>query len=187
MMIRRKTGTFNKAFDETVDKTKVRAALADAFISSVQGQNANILTTWHGLEERNLDAVLKMGLAALQTTDQGFWCKGIYSTTSPEYACFYSTGEIESDHARPDGCVLLCLSSVGLAYPVCRKDYANGPKCTLEGGAILAPCDMHVAVVNPDEGYQAASDPTARGCYLEVAIEQESQILPLAVVYFERV
>lgn len=113
----------------------------------------------------------------------------MYSTTSPKYACLYGVDEFALPPAGlTSGYVILCLNLVGVAYAIDRvSDYAAGAAhCSLMGQALKPGFDAHVAVVDPNIGYEAAADPDVGGQYVELVVEQESQILPIAVVRFDR-
>jgi RNase H-fold protein (predicted Holliday junction resolvase) len=81
--------------------------------------------------------------------------------------------------------VIMFAASVGMAYPVTRDvDYqTDAQKSNFFGRPLQAGFDCHVVCVNESIGCQAVNRQECQ--YVEVVIDQVSQMLPLAVLWFE--
>jgi hypothetical protein len=79
-----------------------------------------------------------------------------------------------------------------MAYPITREeDYGHvrlptdPPNCSdYYGRPLKGGFDCHVVCVNQSHGFQAVNRDACQ--YVEIVIEQESQMLPIAVLWFER-
>jgi len=83
---------------------------------------------WHGCSPGSCYSICKGGAKDLRQTDGGFFGGGIYLTPDCEYAADYSTGSLSltpvTPNERGEFTILLCLTVVGLTYPISRKtDY----------------------------------------------------------------
>jgi hypothetical protein len=85
--------------------------------------------------------------------------------------------------------VIMFSCCVGLAYPITPDtDYGNVegiPEgfCDYYGRPLKRQFDCHVACVNQGSGFQAVGREQCQ--YVEVVIADESQMLPVAVLWFE--
>jgi hypothetical protein len=173
---------------------QVLASLREQFQERMPGTNplaVNTFYCFHGPRREHVNAVCTTGLVATRAMDSGYFGSGCYSTLNLEYAVKYSRGEFDDFTKRrpptPDGRypVILFAASVGMAYPVTRDvDYPAGANQSNFFGRPLQPgFDCHVVCVNQTAGYQAVNRSECQ--YVEVVIDQESQMLPLAVLWFE--
>jgi hypothetical protein len=155
----------------------------------------NLINVFHGTKPAILNSVIN-GIVAVGSTDAGFFGKGVYTTTSIEYAATIYA------QARPDGCVpvLWCVAAVGVCYPLTReKDYSRNKMKRLFGNNVATHVsdffglplnrqgttyDCHCAVVNSNADYQAVQHQNLQ--FMEVVIEQEAQVLPIAVLWLKR-
>eukprot|EP00698_Gefionella_okellyi_P017756 TRINITY_DN5239_c0_g1_i1.p1 TRINITY_DN5239_c0_g1~~TRINITY_DN5239_c0_g1_i1.p1 ORF type:complete len:356 (-),score=35.37 TRINITY_DN5239_c0_g1_i1:447-1493(-) len=140
------------------------------------------LLLWHVTHERAWPFIGEGGFAALQSTDCGFFGKGVYATPEPDYACqYYATSEKDAV------AVLVCACAANV-YPVLRQD-----QHTLAGGAKETNHDVHFAAVakrhpeNPRDGNFDAVDDPAAADFHEFVFFTECQVLPMYAVRFERI
>jgi hypothetical protein len=196
---RRQTGdarfNFVTARDFNAQQLHVLQALRDAFQERLPGaasRAVNTLYSFHGPRRENVESVCMNGLTAIRATDAGFFGGGCYSTLNIEYALRYSRGEFDTHPnvrpPSPDGRypVIMFAVSVGMAYPVTPDaDYSNGPRQHSDyfGRFLKTGFDCHVACVKEEMGFEAVT--RAECQYVEIVIDQESQMLPLAVLWFE--
>jgi hypothetical protein len=150
----------------------------------------NTFYCFHGPRREHLESVCSTGLVATKTSDAGDFGSGSYVTLNIEYAIKYSVGELDgADNKRslsPDGRypVIMFAGSVGMAYPVTREvDYAVGSnRSNFFGRPLQRGFDCHVACVSQRKGFQAVSSQECQ--YVEVVVDQQAQLLPIAVLWF---
>ena len=182
----------------SAEQMKVLDTLRADFLprpANADPESPNLVNVFHGTKPEFVESASRT-IRSTGSTDAGFFGKGVYTTTSIEYAATY---------AQPravDGCVpvLWCVAAIGVCYPLTReKDYSKNRKEKLFGhqnethvsdffGLPLnregATYDCHCAVVHSSAGYQAV--PHQNKEFMEVVIEQESQILPIAVLWLNQ-
>jgi hypothetical protein len=152
--------------------------------------------SFHGPRIENLASMCRTGAVAVRAHDAGYFGAGCYSTLNIEYAVRYARGDFdkpESPRRIPpvDGKypVIMFACCVGMVYPITPgKDYNN-----LEGipegysdyfgRPLKRQFDCHVACVNQTRGFQAVNREQCQ--YVEVVIADESQMLPVAVLWFK--
>jgi hypothetical protein len=151
----------------------------------------NSFYCFHGPKREHLDSICSTGLVATRDMDAGDFGSGCYSTLNIEYAVKYAHGVFDGDAKRrppsSDGRypVIMFAASVSVAYPVTREvDYAPDSNQSNFFGRPLKPgFDCHVACVNRSTNFQAVDRDECQ--YMEVVIDQQSQMLPVAVLWFE--
>jgi hypothetical protein len=172
----------------------VLSCLREQFQERAPGTNpraVNAFYCFHGPRREHLDSVCSTGLVATRAMDAGYFGSGCYSTLNIEYAIKYARGEFDDASSRrppaEDGryAVIMFAASVGMAYPVTRDvDYqTDAQKSNFFGRPLQAGFDCHVVCVNESIGCQAVNRQECQ--YVEVVIDQVSQMLPLAVLWFE--
>jgi hypothetical protein len=197
-----------KSLDDT--QKYVLAALREQFQERSPHTSAKAVNTfysYHGPRREHLESICMNGMVATRSMDAGYFGCGCYSTLNIEYAIRYSRGDF--DFVEDDGVinpklarrrsvhrdgrfpVVMFATSVSMAYPITpRTDYGHTqgtpPHCSDYFGRPLKPgFDCHVICVAESSNFQAT---TREDCqYVEVVIEQESQMLPIAVLWFEEV
>jgi len=180
--------------------------LKERFISQQAFERSNVLFAFHGCSPDVAMAIARMGAANLRRTDGGYFGAGIYTTLQAQYAAGYATGLLLPDGQvvmpNPDGCytVLLCLAAVSNVYPITRaNDYPPDSRVSVfhcnfsEDSAVpidarrdkaLKPgFDAHVVAISESSKYQAAMEGD-RAVWDELVVDQERQLLPIAIVYF---
>jgi hypothetical protein len=152
--------------------------------------------SFHGPRRENLESMCSTGTVATRGLDAGYFGSGCYSTLNIEYAVRYIKGDFDKPESPPrtrpaDGKypVIMFSCCVGLAYPITPDtDYGNVegiPEgfCDYYGRPLKRQFDCHVACVNQGSGFQAVGREHCQ--YVEVVIADESQMLPVAVLWFE--
>ena len=180
--------------DFDAEQLRILMTLREAFEVRPAGVGPtypNMLFAFHGTRVEALPSVVA-GLVAMQSMDAGFFGAGVYTTPSLEYAARYAAGRFDDPTTasprtpRADGCVpvvLVCVA-VGVAFPVTpQRDYgrrADGHS-DLFGSKLRAGFDAHVAAVSEASRFEAVQRKQMQ--YLELVIDQEAQVLPLAIVW----
>jgi hypothetical protein len=149
------------------------------------------LYVFHGPRIEHLASVCKNGIVALRGTDVGFFGLGCYTTLNVEYAAKYARGDYDRGALRgrsDDGCVpvVMLAASVGVAYPVTPdEDYPTPPRADRHskwfGQGLKSGFDCHVACVNQRQRFEAVQRPDCQ--YMELVVDQQSQLLPVAVLW----
>jgi hypothetical protein len=185
---------FHQAFqqDEPAKKALL-GRLKERFVALRELTRANIVRAWHGCSEASALAICQVGCADLRKSDGGWFGAGVYATLESEYAAKYSTGQIDElipPNAKGEHVMLLCLVVVSLVYPLTACDHgAASPRSDFHCGddnarvdkALKAGFDAHFVEVAPPS-YLWTED----GVYTELVLKDESQVLPLALVYFNK-
>jgi hypothetical protein len=180
--------------DFSAQQLHVLSALREQFQERPPGMGAravNTLYAFHGPRGENVESVCMNGLTAVRALDAGYFGSGCYLSLNIEYALRYAHGEFDVPaYSRPrpaDGRypVIMFAVSVGMAYPVTPDvDYSSGSHQSDFFGRPLKPgFDTHVICVNENMGFQAVSRQECQ--YVEIVIDQEMQMLPIAVLWFE--
>jgi hypothetical protein len=155
---------------------------------------ANTFYSFHGCRREHVENICRNGIVATRATDAGFFGSGCYSTLNIEYAVRYSRGDFDhpsTPRASPDGRypVIMFACFVSMAYPVTPLDYGNerGIRPGFSdyfGRPLKTGFDCHVICVNQANNFQAVERSECQ--YVEVVIDQKIQMLPVAVLWFER-
>jgi hypothetical protein len=190
---------FNAPIWDQLDKSQLHVldALRSHFLERPPGQDprsVNMFHSFHGCRREHVENICRNGIVAVKATDAGYFGSGCYSTLNVEYAARYARGEFDSPPTQrpsPDGCypVIMFACFVGMAYPVTPIDYGNvagivAGSSDFFGRPLKPGFDCHVACVNQSSGFQAVSRADCQ--YVEVVIEQKIQMLPVAVLWFQR-
>jgi hypothetical protein len=148
------------------------------------------LYVFHGPRLANLASICENGIVALGETDAGYFGLGCNVTLNIEYAANnargdYTYGALQDRVA--DGCVpvIMLAATVGLAFPVTPdEDY---PESCFHGHSkwfgkpLKRGFDCHVACVSQRQRLEAVQRPDCE--YMELVVGQESQLLPVAVLW----
>lgn len=177
------------------DQQSIAKALGGQFLPRSSGADVKapeLVNVFHGTKIDCLESVIE-GLHAMKSTDQGFFGFGVYTTTSIEYAAQYARGDFGhvGQASSRGGCypVLWCVAAVGDCYPVSRaNDYSKnrvdstfGKVSDFFGAPLKAGFDCHCAVVSCQAGCQAVDSRNME--YMEIVFDQESQVIPIAVLW----
>ena len=184
----------------SASKLLVLQALRDRFHEKVAGNNNNPLinTTYcfHGPRREHVDSICSTGLVSVRALDAGFFGSGCYSTPNIEYAARYARGDFDSPVAAvrrpsPDGRypVIMLAACVGMCYPITPDtDYGNTAgvpdgHSDYFGRPLRPGFDCHCVCVSDLFGMQAV--PREHCQYMELVHDQQSDLLPIAVLWFE--
>jgi hypothetical protein len=183
----------------TLEQLLVLSTLRDKFqerAPDAHPKSVNTFYCFHGPRPENVESICRNGMVATASLDSGFFGCGCYSTLNIEYAAKCARGDYDPPESRrppaPDGRypVIMFAASVSMAYPITPDiDYGHAPEvpygCSdLFGRPLKRGFDCHVVCVNQSTGWQAVNRDMCQ--YVEIVIEQESQMLPIAVLWFER-
>jgi hypothetical protein len=189
---RRQNGHTHFNFETTslnAPQLQVLAVLRERFHEREPGTEARAVNTFysfHGTTAELVPHICSDGLVAVRSTDAGYFGSGCYSTLNIEYALSYASGDDVGIRKPGHYPVIMFACSVGMAYPVTRGvDYsaAGNGRSDYFGKPLKPGFDCHVVCVNAASGYQAVDRDKCE--YVEVVIDQESQMLPVAVLWFE--
>jgi hypothetical protein len=175
----------------------VLSALRDQYHERRPGSNprsTNTFYSFHGPRTEHVQSICENGIVATRSLDAGFFGSGCYSTLNIEYALRYARGDFDphdkgrsgpSDGRYP---IIMFAATVSMAYPLTPGiDYSTaavgGGYSDYFGKPLKAGFDCHIVCVNEASGFQAVNRDQCE--YAEVIIEQESQMLPVAVLWFE--
>jgi hypothetical protein len=192
---------FNFATRErlSLEQLLVLSTLRDQFQERAPGSNRKAVNTFycfHGPRLEHVDSICRSGMVATGSMDSGYFGRGIYSTLNVEYAARYAYGEFDDPEKPPrqapaDGRypVIMFAASVSMAYPLTREvDYghvADAPGYSdYFGRGLKFGFDCHVVCVSQSNGFQAVNRDACQ--YVEIVIDQESQMMPIAILWFER-
>jgi hypothetical protein len=183
----------------TREQLLVLSALRDNYQETAPNASPKATRTFycfHGPRLEHLESICRTGLVATRALDAGFFGSGCYSTLNIEYAVRYACGDFDPPERRrappADGRfpVIMLAASVSMAYPITPfADYGHVEGAPLGcsdyfGRPLKSGFDCHVVCVNHSSGYQAVNRDMCQ--YVEIVIEQESQMQPIAVLWFER-
>eukprot|EP00727_Mastigamoeba_balamuthi_P007214 m51a1_g3112 hypothetical protein (901) ;mRNA; f:152863-156028 len=223
---RRRGGESAKMFhfaSKDEHQSKVLERLRRLFIPQDQFTKANFVYLWHGCSPAVTKSICLGGLADLRGTDGGYFGGGVYLTPQAQYAALYATG-LTNSKPKPteqgEYTVLMAAGTIGLAYPITRKNDYNYPDLNVpysvssfhcaapisqeavaaynavpknieplrrelkrrDDKALKPAFDTHFIGVSQNWNFQAA--PPDQIQYDEI-VTNESQVLPLAIVYIK--
>jgi hypothetical protein len=154
-------------------------------------QAPHVVYAFHGTRVELMDSICRNGIVAMRETDSGYFGLGCYTTLNIEYAARYAHGEFDApaprvrtahptDQAYP---IIMAAVSVGMCYPVTPGvDYSkrgDGMSDFL-GLPLKKGFDCHCAAVCAPS-FQAANHDKMQ--YMELVVDQEVQVLPVAVLW----
>jgi len=135
-----------------------------------EGLSVKIVPAIHGTSEEIANSIVKTGFVALSKLDSGYYGKGIYFTTSVEYALPYFA-------TKPSPSVIIFLVISGNVYPIIEHPKIKGSFM----GAPLVPGYHSHYVLTRKDGYpchKILSRDEGEEYFDELVIEQEASILP---------
>jgi len=134
---------------------------------------APVLPVLHGTDASVAWKIAGTGFSALSSLDAGWYGKGMYFSSSAMYTLPYYGSK-----ARP--ALLLCFSVPGNPYPVVES---RMEKETLLGQPIYSGYQSNYVLTNKD-GVPCSK--VQDDYYDEIILDQESQVVPFALVEFEK-
>jgi len=175
---------------------------------------SNIVTMWHGCSPEACQSICKGGAKDLRKTDGGYFGGGIYLTPDLNYAALYANNpnteynillcqvvvgltypvSRATDYEENDPSKPWSISKFHSAYPIPEEAITR----SLEGDgtelrealkkrydkALLAGFDSHFICVSSNAGYQAVKLEDVE--FFELVVKEEAQVLPFAVLYYDR-
>lgn len=180
--------------DNDAEKERLLNELKAHFLPSESFSRARSFLAWHGCSTDVAEALCTNGLRYVGQSDPGYFGAGDYVALDARLAAAYATkvaiGDVQEPTPGTIYTVLLCAVVTGLAYPVTRTvDYAAGGyksnffgKPLRRNGGVV--CDTHIAGTARATRFQAPEIGMPHD-FIEVVVEESSQVLPLAIVKFE--
>jgi hypothetical protein len=140
---------------------------------------------WHGCRRSVLSSLLSHGFATLGTLDDGWYGKAMYFTSSAKYATRYCSTN--------GGCLIMCYIVLLNRFPVVSADAplnVSPTKFRFYGRGNHKNYQCHYIPVSPVGGeasmdFRPPSTDTNDAIYDELAVFQETCILPQIVVHFQ--
>jgi len=132
---------------------------------------------FHGTAEKNLSSIVTKGFACLQINDVGYYGKGIYSTSYPEYAAKYAPYRPGRETIEYGEHCSLIVSYV----------YIGNVKKITElccGKEIEACYDSHHVIVNQDDNMPARD---GGAIFDEYVVRKGTQMLPFYIIRLKRI
>jgi hypothetical protein len=171
-------------------------ALRSQFHERPPGTDPRCVNTFYsflGCKWDYVESICLHDVVNARAKDAGFFGSGFYTSLNIEYAARYAKGQFDptgEPRATRDGCVPVIMFAcfVSMAYPITRADYrvvdgVVSGSCDYYGQPLKTGYDAHVICVNEASGFQAVERTECQ--YVEVVIEQKSQVLPVAVLWLE--
>jgi actin-related protein 3 len=208
---RHQSALFNEQLEDDGEKRILLERLKGYFEAESGLEKVNVIYAWHGCSHAAADAICSLGGADLRKTDGGFFGAGIYVTPHAEYAAGQYSA-MNEPNASGEHVALLCLVSIGNAYPISRTtDYVQKDDYSalsvskyhyahpVPAGATIdflldhknrqdkvlkAGFDAHFASISTLHSFQAVG-PDTNHDYDEIVLKEERQVLPVAKVYFK--
>jgi hypothetical protein len=184
--VKRDSKTFQKDnWKEKLDPDGLRAWTRERYDQWVEKFSWNqdllvkIIPAIHGTNETEAYNIIQSNFVALSKLDSGYYGKGIYFTSSVEYALPYFA-------TKPNPTVIICLVISGNAYPVIEHPTKSGKG--LSGAALMPGYNSHY-VLTRKNGFPCSkitSGKPGEEFYDEIVIEQEASILPFYLLKISR-
>ena len=193
---------FGVVHDPNGEKRAVIERLKRRFARLAGLRRANALLVFHGCTHDAAHNICRTGFASISTTDAGYFGRGIYTTTFPQYAAEYAAGVHKVTPNPPNAggehVVLVAWATPGLAYPITRDhagadcDYIPGTFASRfysnEGEpakALRSPFDSHYVCIRRDD-YQCMDGVRHDVApeYDELVLGDAAQLLPCYRLYF---
>ena len=155
--------------------SSIRTRVAKMFreqAAKYSDERLDFLPIWHGSSLDSLASILKTGFANLATTDLGYYGKGIYGTTSAEYA-----KRVYSGGYNADGILLLNWIGINSALMVAGM----GDLELLKGRGNYANYDAHFIPVVPRNQYMHKLG--QEDVYFPLQLERDTPVYNEIVVF----
>ncbi|CAF1333893.1 unnamed protein product [Adineta steineri] len=169
------------------ERHKVLQRLESLYKEVKSNRKANIIRVWHGTDANLLPQLLGEGFASLGILDDGWFGKGIYFSSSAEYASRYCW-------EKADPCLLMCYVLILNPFPVTTNDapfdvkprqfsfYGRGNYHTHQCHYIpVAP----VSTKESNMDFRPPPNGTDNAIYDELVIFDSAFILPQVVVHLK--
>jgi len=143
-----------------------------------QNLEVPIIPAIHGTDEAVATSIITTSFVALAKGDAGYYGKGLYFTTSAEYALPYFA-------TKPSPTVLICYLITGNSYPVI--EHPKGAK-NFMGSALMPNFHSHYVLCRIDgmPVPQIMEINSGEPYYDEIVIEQESAVVPFYLLKIKK-
>jgi len=161
------------------EREKVLKMVNELAGKTKHNRKVRILLVWHGTTVPIAHSIMKLGFASLAKLDEGWFGRGIYFSTYPEYSlryCFDST----------EPCLIMSYIILSNPYPVVFEDATPNLKMLGKGGYKNYGCNYVPVIHNGGTDYRPPK-PGVSHKYDEVVIFQESHILPKLIIHLQKV
>lgn len=163
------------------------AAKAASAFTADHVRAAGLDLVWHGAPIPAITSIMRTGFVNLKRLNTGWFGTGVYTTHFSGYAAYYFTrGFTTSENLTPQGehALLLSWALTGTAFPVTNRiDRIDDPGHIYHGGYPGADCHYALVKFGGEVCTDYSTSPPDH-LYDEIAIWQESQLLPFAIVFF---
>ncbi|CAF4167820.1 unnamed protein product [Adineta steineri] len=166
------------------ERQKVLKRLDGLCKQVTHNRKANIVRVWHGCNKQLLPYLLSEGFAALGQTDGGWFGKGIYFSSSAEYASRYCP-------PNENACLLMCYVLVLNPFPVIHDDAPKNAKprdFRFYGSGNYGTYQCHYIPVSGKKSsmnFRPPLDGTDHANYDELVVFESANILPQIVVHLK--
>jgi len=150
-------------------------ARAHVFGWNAADDQTPVIPVVHGTDAAVAWKIIQTGFSALSSLDAGWFGRGMYFTSSLQYALPYFA-------AKPTPSVLVCLAVPGNPYPV--VEHKDDPRTKL-GSPIPSGYQSHYVLTNKD-GTPCKEKQAEGEFYDELVLDQEVQVVPVALIEFDR-
>ncbi|CAF0838037.1 unnamed protein product [Didymodactylos carnosus] len=170
--------------DSQEERQNVLDKLYDLAKKVQHNRRVRIVRMWHGCKRSILPNLLSDGFATLSILDSGWFGSAMYLTSSAKYATNYS-----GNHE----CLVLCYVLILNPFPVVASDApstAEPQQFRFYGAGNYKSYQCHYIPVSPSShgkpsDYRPPAEGTLYAKYDELAVFQQSDILPQIVVYLK--
>ncbi|CAF0857285.1 unnamed protein product [Adineta steineri] len=169
------------------ERQKVLKRLNGLCEQVTHNRKANIVRVWHGCNKQRLPQLLGEGFAALGQLDDGWFGKGMYFSSSAEYASRYCP-------KNENACLLMCYVLILNPFPVIHDDApedVKSDKFRFYGRGNHRTYQCHYIPVAPASDRKSTMDfrPPLEGTdhadYDELVVFQSAHILPQIIVHLK--
>jgi len=141
-------------------------------------RDVKIIKCWHGTTIQKANKILDFGFANLATLDEGWFGKGIYFSSFPEYSLSYCKD-------KSDPCLILCYVILSNPYPIIYDDAPTKTTLFHLGKGNYRTYGSHYVPIVHYGGVDFRPPRIGENHkFDEVVIFQESHILPKFLVHF---
>ncbi|CAF4174038.1 unnamed protein product [Adineta steineri] len=184
---RQDQSVFQPVFDEESnpeERQKVLKRLDGLCEQVTHNRKANIVRVWHGCNKKLLPQLLSEGFASLGQVDDGWFGKGMYFSSSAEYASRYCP-------QNEDACLLMCYVLVLNPFPVIYDDAPEDVKphkFRFYGRGNHRAYQCHYIPVSgekPTMDFRPPLEGVDHADYDELVVFESANILPQIVVHLK--
>jgi len=161
------------------------AKYAKKFSDFGEDPQVPIIPMFQGTAENTCLKISQTGFSTVATLDDGFYARGIYFTSSINYASYYSTLAMKGK--SPYVCIMMAFVSPGNPYPIIESPI-DPASFKGKAGVINPGYQSHYVCVTPPGGTRPGW-PCAKGDKLmtdELVIFQDAQAVPKYIIMVDK-